>query len=108
MKFVEITLKEGFLEKKVTFSRLVNMIYSQANSSGKTTFMRSSLYAAGYPIHSTKGSKFEDMEFKMLESNSKYTGMHHIFLLMTERQSKGIRSRQIFMRSNKFLLDAQT
>ncbi len=41
MKFVEIALKEGFIEKKVTFSGLVNMIYSQKNSSGKTTFMRS-------------------------------------------------------------------
>ena len=50
MKFVEIALKEGFIEKKVTFSGLVNMIYSQKNSSGKTTFMRSILYAAGYQI----------------------------------------------------------
>ena len=70
MKFVEITLKEGFLEKKVTFSRLVNMIYSQANSSGKTTFMRSILYAAGYPIPSTKGIKFEDMEFWLTVENA--------------------------------------
>lgn len=70
MKFVEITLKEGFLEKKVTFSGLVNMIYSQANSSGKTTFMRSILYAAGYPIPSTKGIKFEDMEFWLTVENA--------------------------------------
>lgn len=70
MKFVEITLKEGFLEKKVTFSGLVNMIYSQANSSGKTTFMRSILYAAGYPIPSTKGIKFEDMEFWLMVENA--------------------------------------
>ena len=70
MKFVGITLKEGFLEKNVTFSGLVNMIYSQANSSGKTTFMRSILYAAGYPIPGTKGIKFEDMEFWLTVENT--------------------------------------
>ena len=70
MKFVEITLKEGFLEKKVKFSGLVNMIYSQTNSSGKTTFMRSILYAAGYPIPGTKGIKFEDMEFWITVENA--------------------------------------
>ena len=52
MKFLEITIKDGFLKKTVLFSDGINMIYSQNNSAGKTTFIRCILYALGYPIYS--------------------------------------------------------
>lgn len=63
MKFVEFTLKEGFFQKTVKFSEIANMIYSQKNTAGKTTFLRTIFYALGYPVPSTKGIKFEGMEF---------------------------------------------
>ena len=63
MKFVEFTLKEGFFQKTVKFSETANMIYSQKNTAGKTTFLRTIFYALGYPVPSTKGIKFEGMEF---------------------------------------------
>lgn len=63
MKFEEITLKEGFLQKTVQFSEKANIIYSQKNSTGKTTFLRAIFYALGYPVPSTKGIQFDEMEF---------------------------------------------
>lgn len=70
MKFLEITIKDGFLKKTVLFSDGINMIYSQNNSAGKTTFIRCILYALGYPIPSTKGLKFENMEFELILTNN--------------------------------------
>lgn len=63
MKFLEFTLKEGLFVKKVQFSDIANIIYSQKNTAGKTTFLRAMFYALGYPIPSTKGIKFDGMEF---------------------------------------------
>lgn len=72
MRFVEFTLKEGFFQKTVKFSEIANIIYSQKNTAGKTTFLRTIFYAFGYPIPSTKGIKFDDMEFWLtIESNGK-------------------------------------
>lgn len=72
MRFVEVTLKEGFQEKEVEFSEKANMIYSQKNTAGKTTFLRALLFALGYPVPSTKGIKFDDMEFNLtVENNGK-------------------------------------
>lgn len=65
MKLKSVTLKEGFLEKRIEFSDSTNMIYSDKNSVGKTTLVRALLYALGYSVPSTKGLKFEDMEFYM-------------------------------------------
>lgn len=70
MKIVEITLKEGMFEKKVNFSENTTIIYSQKNTTGKTTFLRAIFYALGYPVPSTKGIKFEDMEFWLTVSNA--------------------------------------
>lgn len=70
MKFLEITIKDGFFKKTVLFSDGINMIYSQNNSAGKTTFIRCILYALGYPIPSTKGLKFENMEFELILTNN--------------------------------------
>ena len=66
MRFIEFTLKEGFCQKTVEFSGIANIIYSQKNSAGKTTFLRAIFYALGYPIPSTKGIKFDDMEFWLI------------------------------------------
>ena len=55
MKFVEFPLKEGFFQKTVEFSEIANIIYSQKNTAGKTTFLRAIYYALGYPVPSTKG-----------------------------------------------------
>ena len=69
MKLIEITLKEGFLEKTVQFSEKANIIFSQKNTSGKTTFLRAIFYALGYPVPSTKGIKFDGMEFWITVEN---------------------------------------
>lgn len=72
MKFIGITLKYGFFQKKVIFSDMANIVYSKKNSTGKTTFLRAIFYAMGYPIPSTKGLKFDKMEFWLdIENNSK-------------------------------------
>lgn len=63
MKFIEFILKEGFFQKTVEFSEIANLLYSQKNTAGKTTFLRAMFYALGYPVPSTKGIKFDDMEF---------------------------------------------
>ena len=69
MRFIEFTLKEGFFQKTVKFSRIANVIYSQKNTAGKTTFLRTIFYALGYPIPSTKGIKFDEMEFWLTVEN---------------------------------------
>ncbi|WP_033163332.1 hypothetical protein [Sharpea azabuensis] len=69
MKIMEITLKEGFHEKKVQFSESVNIIYSKKNSTGKTTFLRAIFYALGYSVPSTRGIKFDKMEFWLTIEN---------------------------------------
>ncbi len=70
MRFIEFTLKEGFFQKSVKFSGDANIIYSQKNTAGKTTFLRSMFYALGYPVPSTKGMKFDDMEFWLTVESS--------------------------------------
>lgn len=69
MKLVEFTLKEGILQKTIQFSGIANIIYSQKNTAGKTTFLRAIFYALGYPIPSTKGIKFDGMEFWITVEN---------------------------------------
>lgn len=73
MRFLEFTLKEGLFQKTIEFSEIANVIYSQRNTVGKTTFLRAIFYALGYPIPSTKGIKFDKMEFLLiLESKNKH------------------------------------
>ncbi len=69
MKILEITLKEGIFVKAVQFSEVANIIYSEKNTVGKTTFLRAIFYALGYPIPSTKGIKFDEMEFWITVAN---------------------------------------
>ena len=72
MKLIEFVLKEGMFRKVVKFSEKLNIIYSKKNSVGKTTFLRAIFYAIGYPIPSTKGIKFDKMEFWLtIDNNNK-------------------------------------
>lgn len=67
----KIIIKNGVLEKNVDFAKNINLIFSEKNSSGKTTFIRAILYALGYSIPSTKGVNFKRMDFELtLESNN--------------------------------------
>ena len=70
MKIIDFTLKEGFFKKKIVFNNTFNLVYSKENSSGKTTFIRTLLYTMGYPIPSTKGIKFDNMEFWLTISSN--------------------------------------
>ena len=69
MKLIEFTLKEGIFQKTIQFSGIANIIYSQKNTAGKTTFLRAIFYALGYQIPSTKGIKFDRMEFWITVEN---------------------------------------
>lgn len=66
----KLYLQEGLLEKRIVFSDFVNMIYSEKNSVGKTTLIRAILYGLGYSIPSTKGIKFDNIEFNMTIENN--------------------------------------
>lgn len=70
MKFIEFILKDGLLQKKIEFSEIANIIYSRKNTVGKTTFIRAMFYALGYPVPSTKGIKFDGMEFWLVVDNA--------------------------------------
>lgn len=91
MRFVEFTLKEGFFQKTVKFSEIANIIYSQKNTAGKTTFLRTIFYAFGYSVPSTKGIKFDDMEFWLtVESNGKLYKLyrHNSYLSLDDGQEQ--------------------
>ena len=60
-----IEIKEGLSKREIKFSSLVNLIYSEHNSKGKTTLLRFLLYAFGYSIPNTRNIKFEKCEVKM-------------------------------------------
>lgn len=60
MKFKSIHIKEGYFERHVVFSENNNLIYSEINSTGKTTLLRFLLYSLGYSIPNTKNIKFEN------------------------------------------------
>lgn len=60
MKFQSIHIKEGYFERHVVFSGSNNLIYSEINSTGKTTLLRFLLYSLGYSIPNTKNIKFEN------------------------------------------------
>jgi len=79
MKIIEITLQEGMFVKTVQFSEIANIIYSKKNTVGKTTFLRAIFYALGYSVPSTKGIKFDGMEFwiTVANGNKKYKLYRH-------------------------------
>lgn len=91
MRFIEFTLKEGFFQKTVKFSETANIIYSQKNTAGKTTLLRTIFYTLGYPVPSTKGIKFDDMEFWLtIESNGKQYKLyrHNSYLSLDDGQEQ--------------------
>ncbi len=57
-----ILIKEGLFKRSERFSPHVNLIHSQENSVGKTTFLRFILYSLGFSIPNTRGIKFERCE----------------------------------------------
>ncbi len=84
MIFKEITVREGYYKKTIRFSDGLNIIYSQKNSTGKTTFLRAIYYALGYPIPGTKGIRFDNMEFLLtIESKHKEYKLHRIHSCLT-------------------------
>ncbi len=60
MRFKSIHIKEGYFERNVVFSENNNLIYSEINSTGKTTLLRFLLYSIGYTVPNTKNIKFEN------------------------------------------------
>lgn len=59
MIFNSITLEENGIIRIIEFSNNNNLIFSQANSKGKTTLLRMMLYSIGFNIPNTKLIKFE-------------------------------------------------
>lgn len=57
--------RSAFSTKDVDFTSNVNIIYSDRNSTGKTTLLRAILYTLGFPIPNTELIRFEDYEFKL-------------------------------------------
>ncbi len=66
MKIVKFSLqhKNAFIEKKLNFDYSTNILYSDKNSTGKTTLMRAVLFALGFSVPNTELVRFEDYEFK--------------------------------------------
>ncbi len=50
-------------EKTITFINDYNIVYSEKNSTGKTTFLRSLLYSLGFSIPNTQKVKFSNYQF---------------------------------------------
>lgn len=50
-------------EKPITFINDYNIVYSEKNSTGKTTFLRSLLYSLGFSIPNTQKVKFSNYQF---------------------------------------------
>ena len=71
MIFKSIYLKEGLYERRIDFSKGVNLIHSDKNSKGKTTLLRFMLYALGYNIPNTKKIKFNQCEVELIVENEK-------------------------------------
>ena len=60
-----LLIKDGYFEKKYEFEKGFNLIHSTPNSVGKTTLLRSLIYAMGYPIPGTKKFPLTKPEFTL-------------------------------------------
>lgn len=59
-------------EKQIDFVDAINLVFSENNSTGKTTFIRSMLFALGFQIPSTELIDFNDYEFSLeIEQDNK-------------------------------------
>ena len=65
MKIKKIFLKEEFNICNDEFSTKSNLLFSNDNSKGKTTYLRLLFYALGYTIPETFGIKFSNIECKL-------------------------------------------
>lgn len=64
MKFISLKLKDGFSQSEYLW-RDVTVVLSAKNRAGKTTLIRSLLYALGYPIPATKEVRFNKISFEL-------------------------------------------
>lgn len=60
-----LIIRMGLFEKAFSFSDNGNIIYSTANSVGKTTLMRALLYSLGYNVPGTKRFPIEKYEYEV-------------------------------------------
>ena len=58
MKIIDIKVSDRIDESYDKFDEKTNLIYSNKNSKGKSTFCRLVFYALGYPVPSTRGLNF--------------------------------------------------
>lgn len=71
MKLIKLSIKHfrNSIPKTISLSQDTNLLYSSNNSTGKTTLMRSILYALGFQIPSTKKVNFSNYEFTLTLNN---------------------------------------
>lgn len=71
----QLVLKEGMDYSHDTFSKSRNLIYSDTNTKGKTTYIRLLFYSLGYSIPNMKGICFERIETSvvLVEHDKEYT-----------------------------------
>ena len=60
-----LIIRMGLFEKAFSFSDKSNIIYSNANSVGKTTLIRALLYSLGYNVPGTKRFPIEKYEYEV-------------------------------------------
>ena len=60
-----LLIKDGYFAKTYEFEKGFNLIHSAPNSVGKTTLLRSLIYAMGYPIPGTKKFPLTKPEFTL-------------------------------------------
>ena len=66
MVIKSLSLEENELISFDTFSSGVNLIFSEENTKGKTSFLRLLFYSLGYPIPSMKGLDFSTIATKVV------------------------------------------
>lgn len=66
MRFVSLTIRQGFFQNEFLFPSPVNLIHSKKNSVGKTTLLRFLMYALGYAIPSIRGLNFDNYELVLV------------------------------------------
>ena len=69
MKVVSISIKQGFYCTEKHFENGFNLIYSEKNSTGKTTLIRCMLYAFGYSIPGTKNFEIDTISTNLVLEN---------------------------------------
>lgn len=60
-----LKLQEGYIEVEDKFSNY-NLIFSQKNSKGKSTYLRLLFYALGYPVPSMKGLDYNKISTELI------------------------------------------